>query len=216
MSWLEDAISGVLKGLDSLGRIRLYKNDGKPLPYAQSPGEVVEHIATVESHLSDSDIHRPGAGQVMLFNNFRIVNSEWNFTEYPDYGTIYMNEGVASLKYFIVPFSGLKVGDEIISYRICGAQHVSAGDENEIQYTLKKINSGTTITMTNIHTPITYNENGFAPPYDREIDLIKVLDTPEEVAAGYQYYLYIGGMTGALPIAWFIWITGVELTLNRK
>ena len=59
MTWLEDAISGILKGLDSLGRIRLYKNDGEPLPDAQAAAICTTHHADTDNphEVSDTQVH---------------------------------------------------------------------------------------------------------------------------------------------------------------
>ena len=47
MSWLDDVRKGLLRGLDFLGRVRLYNNDGGKLPYASLPiTELDEHYYT--------------------------------------------------------------------------------------------------------------------------------------------------------------------------
>lgn len=70
MSWLEDAKSGVLKGIDDLGRLRLYKNDGELLPDANLPVSVSDHIDSVANPhtVTDAQVHT-GKGGTVEFND---------------------------------------------------------------------------------------------------------------------------------------------------
>lgn len=66
MEWYDAIKKGLLKGLDTLGRVRLYKNDGEPLPDAQAASVCTSHHAdTGNPHdVSDSQVHAGVGGTV--------------------------------------------------------------------------------------------------------------------------------------------------------
>jgi len=77
MSWLEDVKSGILKGLDTLGRIRLYQNDGEPLPDAQAADVCTNHHADTDNphSVTDAQVH-DGVGGTIYFTDFDGIDHE--------------------------------------------------------------------------------------------------------------------------------------------
>lgn len=80
--WLEDVKSGKLKGLDTLGRIRLYRNDGQPLPDAQAAEICTDHHDDKDNphEVDDAQVHSGVGGEIYFtdldgdYHEITIVN----------------------------------------------------------------------------------------------------------------------------------------------
>jgi hypothetical protein len=93
---------------------------------------------------------------------------------------------------FVIPLSGLKVGDTIISYTVRG-QIESAGNIATLDADLRKL----TIAAANITDASIGGITQISATADAIVSSEKVLATAEVVAADEQYYVLITGTTAA-------------------
>ncbi|MCD6318095.1 hypothetical protein J7M02_03390 [Candidatus Aerophobetes bacterium] len=146
-------------------------------------------------------------GREFLVNAFQYPNPGTDWT--PTVNGAVLSSNLSSKKVWL-PLNFLKIGDEIVSYRLVGDMVESAGKTCTLDCTLYRINKADPITKTAVAggtiTQVTADGN---------FDVEAVLDSAEVVATDKQYTLEIQGTTddGANDA---ITVIGAEVKINRK
>ena len=144
--------------------------------------------------------------QIMLFNTFRATQVDWT----PTKNGMELGANKAA-KTMWCDLSGLKVGDEIVSYRIVGDMHEEGGDTNTLDCKIFSVTPGAPTTVVDI------TGGGIAQvTTDGNIDVEKTLDAVETIAADKQYGFEITGTTTTVSGNEKIVIIGIEVDINRK
>jgi len=140
--------------------------------------------------------------QIMLFNAWNIVSDWTNGTD----GCARLAAS-KSAKKFVVPLSGLKVGDEIKGFRIVG-QVESGGEDVVLDADLRKVTKGTAdVTDASVGAIAQTTVSA-----DTSIDIEKTF-TAVTIASDYQYYVLVTSTTGSSTD---VAIAGIEVDINRK
>ena len=141
--------------------------------------------------------------QTMLFNSFNMLANWVNAID----GTARLPASETAQK-FTIPISGLKVGDELVAFRIVG-QIESAGATATLDADLRKVTKAAADVTDASVGAITQ----VSVAADTAVDAAKTLAAVTTVAADFQYYVLVTGTTaGSTDIA----VIGIEVDLNRK
>jgi len=109
-----------------------------------------------------------------------------------------------------LPLNFLKIGDEIVSYKIVGDMHKEGGDTCTFDCKLVRVNKADPLTTTDVAggdiTQVTGNEN-----FDSEATLTAL----ETVATDKQYLLELEGTTSSVSGNEFIKVIGAEVKVWR-
>ena len=110
-----------------------------------------------------------------------------------------------------IPLNFLKIGDEIVSYKLVGDVHKEGGDTVTLDCKIVSINLGDPITTTDIAG------GGMTQVLaDGQFDVETTLGGFETVATDKQYALEILGTTSNVSANEFIKVMGAEVKVNRK
>ncbi len=140
-----------------------------------------------------------------------------NAFQYPNPGTDWTPEKVGAglganlaAKTCWLPLNFLKIGDQIISYKIVGDMHEEGGDTCTLDAKIYSVNKADPLTTTDIAG------GGIAQvTADGNIDVEAVLTAPEVVVTDKQYGLEITGTTSNVSANEKIEIIGVEIKVIR-
>jgi len=144
-------------------------------------------------------------GQIILSNSFIGVDTNVSINE-DGYAAVAASQ---TSEYVLIGLPGLKIGDEVISFRVLGALG-SGGNNTVIDAKLRKAtkNAGAAPTVSDVGaiTQVDVTAN-------TALDAEKALVGPEIISADFQYFVWVEMTTGAGCTAT---ITGVEIDVNRK
>ena len=147
-------------------------------------------------------------GQKMLFNSMRAIASS-GFAPAAD-GSFTLATNLSS-KTLLVPLTGLKVGDEIVSFKVLGALGATTANATVVDADLREVGGGAGAVSDASVGAITQ----VSVTADTALAAEKVLSAVKTVATGKQYYVLITATT-ANNAANDVAIIGVEVVVNRK
>jgi len=145
---------------------------------------------------------------IMMYNNFN--QGVTGTASTLDDGTAFIDQAQTATT-IVYPISALKVGDELVGFRIVGALGATGGNATTVDADLRKVTKGAgTVTDASVgaitQTSVTA---------DTALDTAKTFGAVETVASDYQYYVLVT-VTTANNAANDVALTGVELDINRK
>ena len=147
-------------------------------------------------------------GQILITNSLAPVDTADWITQ--DDGSIFLTLNKAGKK-MLVMCPGLKVGDEVVSFRILGAVGATGGSVTDVDADFRKNTKG----AGSVGDASVGAIAGQALEADTALDVEKVFGAPEVVAADTCYYILVT-VTTPNNAANDCAIIGAELTVNRK
>jgi hypothetical protein len=181
-------------------------------PFTKGPYVWDQELSITGTNFSCVDLHMTGNkdGQTLMENDMIIVTATGWTAE--SYGALRLAPNKTTCK-FTIPVTGLKIGDELVSFKIVGAASALSGTSaTTIDASLRKVykTAGSALTDASIAD---MTQVAFAAA--SAIYHGSAMAAVTTVAAGYQYYILCTGTT-ANENPCTASIIGAEVVVNRK